>query len=299
MGCMDATPALVRTLAAACAASSMARAAEAMGVDKATVSRRLAALERAWPGLFERRGGRITATAAGARALAALAEIEQGEARLRAELAAGPHGSRGDVRLTLPAFLARELVLPALPGFSDAHPEIDITLLATSRMLDVARGEADVAVRNVPPGGPGVVVRRACAFSVGLYAARAYVARRGPVAPRTLDGHDFLDFEFGTISGPGLEWLPAAVKRARVVFRGDDAAILHTAARAGLGIAVLPRVLADRDRELVRVLPDELVTAVHVVVREEIRRMARVRAVAAWIASLLHAARERLAPGAS
>ncbi len=299
MGCVDATPALVRTLAAACAAASMARAAEALGVDKATVSRRLAALERARPGLFERRGGRITPTAAGVRALEALATIDLGEARLRAELAAGPQGSRGVVRLTVPAFLAAELVLPALPAFAAAHPEIDITLLATSRLLDLARGEADVAVRNVAPAGPGVVARRACAFAVGLYAARSYVAKRGAVTSGSLDGHDFLDFEFGTISGPGLAWLPAAVQRARVVFRGDDAALLHTAARAGLGVAVLPRLLADHDRELVRVVPDELVTTVHVVVREEIRRMARVRTVAAWIAQRLHEARARLAPGAA
>jgi len=293
---MDATLALVRTLAAACASRSMSAAARGLGVDKATVSRRLGALERAQPGLFERRGGRIAATAAGARALEALAEIERGESRLRAELGDGAHSSRGVVRLTAPAFLAPVLLLPALPGFVAEHPGVDVSLLATSRLVDLARGEADVAVRNVAPSSHGLAARRVSKISLALYASRRYLAHRGPVVSGTLDGHDVLDYDFGTVGGPGLDWLPAAVKRTRVVFRGDDSALLAAAARAGLGVAALPRIIADDDRELVRVLPDELVSPVYVVVRDEIRRLARVRAVVAWISELLAGASGRLAP---
>jgi len=117
----------------------MAAGARALGVDKATISRRVAALERERPGLFERRGGRIEPTEAGRRALAALDDVDRDVARLDAFLA-GDAGSRGAVRLTVPAPIASHLIVPALPHFRVAHPEIDVVLLATSRVLDIARG---------------------------------------------------------------------------------------------------------------------------------------------------------------
>ncbi len=287
---------LIRTLAAACGARSMTAAAHTLGVDKATVSRRLAALERSRPGMFERRGGHLSPTAAGSRALEALADIERGESRLRAELSAGSTTSRGIVRLTAPAFLAPALLLPALPDFLTRHPEIDVSLLATSRLVDLARGDADVAIRNLPPTTPGLAARRVSCIALGLYASHRYLARRGPVLPGTLDGHDFVDYDFGTIGGPGLEWLPAAVRRTRVVFRGDDAALVADATRAGLGVAALPRLIADGDRELVRALADQTVAPIYVIVRDEVRRLARVRAVVTWASELLAAATRRLAP---
>jgi DNA-binding transcriptional LysR family regulator len=264
----------------------MAAAARGLGVDKATVSRRLAALERERPGLFERRGGRIEPTAAGGRALAALDEVDRDLSRLDAVLA-GDGGSRGTVRLTVPAPIASHIVVPALPELRVAHPEIDVVLLATSRVLDLARGEADVAVRNVVPAGGGIVARRIASVKAALYASRAYLARRGTPVGRSLAGHDVVDFEQGTYAGPGFEWLPAAVRGARVVLRADDPAILTKAAACGLGIGALPAFLADDEPDLVQIGDDESVPAVHLVIRAEVRRLARVRVVAAWVGDLL------------
>jgi DNA-binding transcriptional LysR family regulator len=283
-----ATSDLVRALAAAVGAPSLTSAARALGVDKATMSRRLAALERERPGLFERRGGRIEPTDAGRRALAVLADIDAGLARLDTLLATDD-GTRGTVRLTVPAPIASHVIVPALPAFHASHPEVELVLLATSRVLDVARGEADVAVRNVSPAGGGITARRIAYVKAALYAARSYLARHGTPRGRSLAGHAFLDFEQGTYAGPKLEWLPAAVKEARVVLRADDPAILTRAAAAGLGVSALPGFLADDEPELVQLGEDESLPPVYLVVREDVRRLARVRAVAAWCAELLAA----------
>lgn len=283
---MSTTLEAVRTLAAAAGARSMAAAARALRVDKATVSRRLGSLERERPGLFERRGGRIEPTEAGRLALAALEDVDRGLSRLDAVLAEDG-GSRGAVRLTVPAPIASHVVVPALPAFRLAHPEIDIVLLATSRVLDLGRGEADVAVRNTVPAGGGIVARRIASVKAALYASRSYLARRGTPAGHNLDGHDFIDFEQGTYAGPGFEWLPAAVRGARVVLRADDPAILTKAAACGLGIGALPAFLAEDEPDLVQVGTDESVPAVHLVIRADVRRLARVRSVAAWIADLI------------
>ncbi|HVV88762.1 MAG TPA: LysR substrate-binding domain-containing protein [Kofleriaceae bacterium] len=285
---MDATIDDLRTLAAVVRAGTMARAAAALRVDKATISRRLAHLERLRPGLFERQRGRLTATAAGARSLAVVEDVERDLARLEATLARTDEGG-GVVRLTVPAPIAARLVVPALAGFRARHPEVELAIVATSRVLDLARGEADVAVRNLVPRGPGIVARRVARVSYTLYAARTYLAARGVPAPRSLRGHDVVDFADGTPGTPPLDWLPAAVREARVVMRANDPTLLTQAVAAGLGIAALPAFLADDEPGLVRLGADVVVSPVSVVVRAEVRRLARVRAVAAWVGDLLAA----------
>ena len=283
-----ATLEAIRALAAVSASSSMAAAARALGVDKATVSRRLAALEREQPGLFERRAGRIEPTAAGQRALGALSEVDRGLAHFRAALSS-ERDTTGVVRLTVPAPIAMHVVVPALPTLRASHPDIDLVLLATSRVLDVARGQADIAVRNVVPQGGGIVSRKVARVSVRLYASRDYLARRGTPPPGSLEGHDFVDFEQGTYAQAPFEWLPTAARQARIVLRADDPTILTRATVAGLGIGALPAFLAQDEPELVPISELVSVTNVHVVVCAEVRRLARVRIVAHWIAELIAA----------
>ena len=199
------------------------------------------------------------------------------------------------MRLTVPAPIAVHVVVPALWAFRVGHPGIDLILLATSRVLDVGRGEADVAVRNIVPVGGGIVSRRIGTVKAALYASRSYISQRGTPIARDLAGHDFVDFEQGTYAGPGFEWLPAAVRNARVVLRADDPALLTKAAVSGLGVAALPGFLADDEPSLVQLGDDESRPGVHLVVREDVRRLARVRAVSSWITELMAGRSEWLA----
>jgi DNA-binding transcriptional LysR family regulator len=264
----------------------MGAAARELALDKATVSRRVSALERSFPGLFERRAGKIVPTPLALRALEALGDIDRATASLEAVLRSDVD-LRGSVRLTLPAPIAAHVVLPAMPAFRAAHPNIDLILLATSRVLDLGRDEADVAIRNVVPRGTGIVSRRVARVAAALYASREYLKKHGAPPARSLVGHDFVDFEHGTYGQPPLDWLPEAARQARVVLRADDPALLTKAVAAGLGVGALPAFLAEDEPKLVR-LGDELsVTAVHVVVRAEVRRLVRVRTVASWVGDLM------------
>src|ERR1041384_1122194 len=106
---MDATADALRSLAAVGRAGSMAAAAKLLGVDKATISRRLSALERQMPGLFERRAGSIELTELASRALEALSELDRASSRL-AEVLKTPAEGQGTVRLTVPAPIAAHIV---------------------------------------------------------------------------------------------------------------------------------------------------------------------------------------------
>jgi DNA-binding transcriptional LysR family regulator len=130
----------------------MSRAARELGMDKATVSCRIAELERSAPGpLVERRAGAILLTPYGARALSAFAEHERSKRRLASELEHADAELAGSVRLTAPAFFACAIVVPALRTFLSEHPQITVQIEGSNRLRDLARAEADVAVRNLRP----------------------------------------------------------------------------------------------------------------------------------------------------
>lgn len=283
---MEATQELLRTLDVVIRAGSMSAAARELNIDKATVSRRIAMLERELPGLCERRAGKLVPTPLATRAIQALGDVDKAVSHLQ-ELLRSEGDPRGSVRLTLPTPIAAHIVIPALPELRASHPEIDVVLLATSRVLDLARDEADIAIRNVMPEGPGVVSRRVARVAAALYASRDYLKKRGTPAERSLAGHDFLDFAHGTYAQAPLDWLPEAVRQANVVLRADDPTLLTQAAAAGLGIGALPSFLAEDEPKLKRIGSDVSVTAVHIVVRAEVRRLARIRTVANWLADVM------------
>jgi DNA-binding transcriptional LysR family regulator len=280
-----------------CRAGSMTAAARTLGVDKATVSRRVAELEHSAPApLFERRQGAFELTPYGVRALSAFRDHERARQRLANELEATDPDTQGAVRVTAPTFFACELLVPALPAFLRRQRGIAVQMYCSSRVLDLTRAEADVGVRNVRPTQAGLAMRKVGRLGLATYAAKSYLAERGGLSSaRGLQGHDLISYDTGPYGGPGFEWLPAAAQEARLVFSANDALSLRDAARAGLGIAVLPHFLGDAARELVR-LPDtgEGVVDIWLVTREEQKRVARVRAVVQFLADLIGSHQQRL-----
>jgi DNA-binding transcriptional LysR family regulator len=278
-------------------AKTMSRAARELGVDKATVSRRIAELERSAPALlFERRGGQIELTPYGARALSAFAEHERSRQRLACELEHAESELAGSVRLTAPAFFACAIIVPALRTFLDEHPQISVQLDGSNRLRDLTRAEADVAIRNLRPSEGGLDVRKVGRMGIAMFASRAYLARRGGLhAPHQLTGHELLSYDSGPYAGPGFEWLPQAAQQARVAFSANDAFPLRDAVRAGLGLATLPHFLGDEAAELVRVPGGgEGVTDIWVVTRAEQRRVPRIRKVVQFVSEIVRANQERL-----
>lgn len=275
----------------------MSRAARELSLDKATVSRRMAELERSAPApLFERRTGQIVLTPYGARALSAFAEHERSRQRLASELEHTDGELVGSVRLAAPAFFACAIIVPALRAFLAKHPRISVQIDGSNRLRDLARGEADVAVRNLRPEIGGLAVRKIGRMGVAMFASRAYLARRGGLlAPHKLTGHELLSYDTGPYAGPGFEWLPQAAQQAQLAFSANDAFPLRDAARAGLGLATLPHFLGDEAPELVRVPGGgDGATDIWVVTRSEQKRVPRIREVVRFVSEVVHANQDRL-----
>ncbi len=273
---------------------SLSRAASRLGVDRNTVARRVGALEEelGLP-LFERGPQGWTRTSAGDELAALASHVEDDVLALARHAHARDRALTGTVRLTSATHISAFLLAPALPVLLGRHPGLVLEIAADQRMFDLTRREADLAVRmGRPRDAVGLVTRKLSNIAYGLYTARA-VAEEG----RTVDfaGDPFVGFDESLAGVPQERWLAKQAPERRITFRSNSTAALQAAARAGVGVAVLPCFLAERDPELARLggpepAPHELWLLVH----GDLRRTPRVRAVIEWLDALVERARPSL-----
>jgi DNA-binding transcriptional LysR family regulator len=260
-------------------AGTLAAAANRLGVDGTTVGRRIAALEKDLGATLVHRSARgFTLTEAGRSVLPATEEMER--VALAVETAAGGDAARleGTVTLASSDAFAQTTLVPALGAIRTRHPGIDLVVVTSNVLVDLSKGDADIAVRLLRPGEPSLVARRIGELEIGPYASVEYLGRRGVPKPG-LEGHDAVGYNRELRKKPEARWL--ARTSARVTFRSDSVPALLAAAIAGFGIALLPRRIGDTQPALRRIdgLAPVPSKPVWVVARRPALRNARVRAV--------------------
>ena len=274
---------------------SLARAAERLGVDRNTVARRVRALEGSLGlPLFERGPQGWERTGEGEELAGLATRVEEDVLALARRADARDEAVRGTVRLTTASHLAAFLLAPALPSLRARHPGLVLEIAADQRNFDLTRREADLALRMGRPAAAGLVTRKLSDVAYRFYAAPGYLAGR---AARVDFAHDlFIGLEESLSATPHERWLDRLAPARQVVFRCNATAGLLSAARAGLGVALLPRFAADGDPGL-RVLDGPAADGheLWLLVHGDLRRAPRVRAVLEWVDEVVKAARPRLA----
>lgn len=150
--------------------------------------------------------------------------------------------------------------------------------------LDLARGQADLAIRFFRPQGEGLVAVKASPIGWGLYASDAYLARRGPVELGQFARHEIIAFDESLKRTAGAVWLSEHAKDATVVLRCNSPRALSDAVAAGMGVSALPCFIAAGNPLLRRLSPSVLASSeVWLVVHEDLRSVPRVRAVMDFI----------------
>jgi DNA-binding transcriptional LysR family regulator len=279
----------VRVVMALLHTRSLAGAARRLGLDRSTVSRRIGAFERALDqSLFLR-------TREGLRPAAALERLRPQLERIDADMRALVEAARmGDdpladtVRVATTEALARFLVERGLLECCREHPGLAIELLGGNRPLDLARGEADLGLRLRGGREAALRTRSIARLEVALFAAPAYLQRRGlPRGEDELAGHDVLVPGGELAVLPEARWL-AARPGVRVVLRTSSMPALMAAARAGLGLAPLSRPWAELDPglQLVAPLPKIPARSLWLVLQPEAARRPAVRMIADRIARI-------------
>ncbi|UQA56977.1 LysR family transcriptional regulator [Polyangium aurulentum] len=286
-----------RILLAVARSGSFLAAGRALGLATSTVGRRLDAWEaRVGTALLRRGAGGVALTDEG-RAQVAVAE------KLEAQLAAGPRmpdardaALQGRIRVTAGEGFG-ELLLEVCAAFRKEHPGVLFELLLDARTLDLARGQADVAVRTVRPRGDGLVARKVAEIRFGLFASPAYLARVGmPRQVGDLAAHEFVGFSGFLVHMTEAAWLETLGARARPISVNWVRGVVDATCR-GLGIGALPVPVAT-GLGLVRVLPREepAPIPVWIVLHRDARRAKHIAAFADFLAAYAPSATGYSAP---
>lgn len=267
-------------------AGGLTAAAGALGIDHSTAFRRLNALERKLGvRLFERLpGGVYRATAAGERMAAAAERVEDEMLSLQRDLAGSDHRLSGRLRVTSSETLAYRMLTRHLAAFRRVHPGIVVELVIDNRVLSLSRREADIALRPVRPREGDLWGRKLADVAWTLYASPALLDAIGGPLPDAHDigRHPLIGWEEdGGIRVAAAGWLGRAASAASFVYRTGSLVNQLVAARAGIGIALLPCYLGDGHGDLSRALAapiPELAGELWIVTHADLKGTARVRA---------------------
>jgi DNA-binding transcriptional LysR family regulator len=150
------------------------------------------------------------------------------------------------VRVSGPPTLLSRFLAPRLLPLQKEHPGLRIDLVGETRQVNLNQGEADLALRLVRPREKGIVARRLAVVGHALYGSRERVARRA-------NDQDYLGYDESLDHVPQQRWLKTLAGDRGFALRSNDLLTLMTSARAGLGLAVLPCIMASHEPELVRV----------------------------------------------
>ncbi|MDH4390529.1 MAG: LysR family transcriptional regulator [Aquabacterium sp.] len=232
---------------------SVSAAAQALGVSKSVVSKRVAQLEQAVRAtLFARSTRRVALTPAGEayldfarNALRAVADADERLRDLRQELS-------GQIRITAPVSWGQQVLAPLLPAFLARHPAIEIDLLLGDRLMDIAYERIDLALRMSATGLPDLVVTQVARLDWVVCAAPAYLARAGtPQAPADLQVHHCMSYwRERSDNAWVMQDIDSGVQQTVWVqgrYHANNPEAVAQAAVAGLGVALLPAYVCAAD----------------------------------------------------
>jgi DNA-binding transcriptional LysR family regulator len=273
-------------------AGRISAAARRLGVEHTTVSRRLAALENdLGVPLFYRTTTGYLLTSHGQNVLANAETMERAAIAVGARAREGRGGIAGRVRLAMAPEFASHWLAPRLTAFRALHPQIELQILVGTRQRDLSRGEAELAIQSPRPRPQGLVAVRIARTTTVLYASKALYASTAPAGEKRLrvNSVDTLrDLPLLAYTSPfqmlqEAKWFQPILASATIVLETNSTHALLAAARAGAGVAVLPRFVARGHDDLVAVSDNVAEHDVWLITHPEFRRDPKVRSTAEFL----------------
>ncbi|MGB3456617.1 MAG: LysR family transcriptional regulator [Litorimonas sp.] len=243
-------------------AGSITGAADALGVDKSAVSRRLSALEnRLGTKLLNRSTRTLSLTDAGRSYHARAQELLRAWREMEDEASGADCALAGPVRIAAPLSFGLSQLGPALIDFQRDHPEIRLDVDFSDRKIDLIADGFDMAVRIGQLDDSSMIARKLGDVEMICAASPDWLAEHGPIeTPDDLKGRP--ELRYALQPAKGWSWRDADGRRGTVqmdpVLRASNGDFLRDAAVAGLGIVIKPEfILCDevRSGQLIRLLP--------------------------------------------
>lgn len=277
---------------------TLSAAARELEVTQPTVGRRIAALERRLGAkLFVRRPDGFVLSGSAAHVLEYAERMEQDALAVERRMAGRDEGVRGTVSITASEWLITGVLSPMLAPLIARHRELTIDLIADHRHRNLARREADLALRPRRFEHDAIVQRATSKLGFAVYAARQYLSERG--APSSGDGRGHVLIAMtDDVGDVARDWLRAIVPAATVAVRTNGRDAMLALATAGVGLACLARVVGDNIPGLQRLAlsPAPPTPTLWMGVHRDAHTTPRVRVVASHLRERLRALEPQLCP---
>ncbi|MBU8865170.1 MULTISPECIES: LysR family transcriptional regulator [Paenarthrobacter] len=233
-------------------------AAQALGLNHTTVSRRIAALEKALGGrVLARAAGGWEVTELGAEAVLVAERIETAVGALGPSDGA-PDPITGVVRMTATDGFSAYIAAPAVARLRRDHPGLSVEIVTVTRRALQQRSGLDIEVVVGTPQVHRAEAIRLGEYRLGMYASRAYLADNGtPGSIEELTQHQLVYFVDSMLQVDDLDAPRRLVPSMRDGLSSTNVFVHVEATRAGAGVGFLPCFMADRHADLVRLLPSD------------------------------------------
>ena len=281
-------------------AGSVAGASRILGVDSSTVSRRLSAAEEALGAVLVLRGGReFSFTSEGTTALRAAEAMETAILSASASIKSAKQDISGKVRITTVGSFYHVLG-PICGVLNKQYPDLHVEIYDADYIVNLANGDADIAIRMAAPTEPDLVSRKACDLGWFIYASKDYAAQYGlPKSPAELSQHRLVLYTEDRLHLPAFRWLEQFNAKTETSVRTSNPTVAIRSALAGAGIAALPAYDSAEQLSMIRVFTEPFyIQPAYLVYHESQRNSARIRVVIDGLMDYL-ASKRQLLLGAS
>ncbi|MGM5007893.1 LysR family transcriptional regulator [Rhizobium sp. 969_B3_N1_2] len=285
----------VRIFLAVARTGQILAASKRLGLNHATLSRRLTSLEEALKTrLFIRRTNGCELTAEGEVFLASAERMETEMLAAQASLGHTDTAIAGTVRVGAPDGFGVSFLAPRMGRLIERHPALKIQLVPVPRSFSLSQREADIAITLERPEQGRLVSSKLTDYTLGLYASRDYLASRGtPCDIEALKAHPLIGYVEDLIFTASLNFSGEVMRSWDASFEISTSIGQTEAVRSGAGIGILHDYIARQYPELQRILPDVSIRRAYwTTYHETARDLVRVRSVVDFLQELVGAERQ-------
>lgn len=276
----------LRTFHTVATAQSFTRAGEMLNLSQSAISRQISALEEGLQvSLFHRHARGLLLTEQGEILFRTVSDVLTRLSAAENALLESKERPRGPLKVTAPVAFGTMWLTPHMREFSEAYPEITVSLLVDDRELDLTMREADVAIRLFPAKHPDLVQKHLTTLNNSLYASNDYLRKYGiPAKAQELSRHRLITFgEDVRLPFAEVNWVlkagAGAQEERKPVFKVNSLVGVVQAVESGIGIAGLPDYMMQSVPHVSRVLPELKgpVTDVYFIYSMELRNSKRIK----------------------
>jgi len=258
-------------------------AGQQLGVDHATVGRRVKALEEALKvHLFDRSPQGYSLTDEGQRLVTMAEGMETGAISAQSEFSAGDDTVAGVVRIGAPEGMATSMLAECAVRLCEQHPKLELQVVAMPRTFSLSKREADIAIAVSAPTSGRLKYRKIIDYTLHMYATREYLASKPEIRELPdLQRVRGIGYVSDLIYDKELDYIPLISPDAKPFLTSSSVHVQLEAALANGGLCVLHDFIARRYPQLVKVMPEEVsfTRTFWYIVHEDYAKLHRIRVV--------------------